>query len=331
MRDLLKRRFFSVKLALRKMKARKFIKYTALSVVFLLVFTELILRFYWGFCDAVLMKEDPNFEYIAQPNQNRFRFRKHIRYNEFSMRCDSVKKNSLKILGFGDSVINGGTLTDQDSLATTKLSKSLSVLLDTNVQVLNISAGSWGPDNCAAYLEKYGDFDAKLILLIVSSHDAYDNMNFEKIVGVNPSFPDKQYTFAIAELIDRYMLPKFIKQNYVNDLGINKRRVDDGFNSGFERILKHAQQKNIPLLIYLHPEKTEVKQKKYNEQGAEIVKFAEENNISLIKELDCGITETDFRDDVHLNDSGQRKMFNNLYVQIKKMIDDKQLQHLFVK
>ncbi len=321
MRDLLKRRFFSVKLALRKMKAKKFIKYTALLVVFLLVFTELILRLYWGFCDAVLMKEDLAFEYIAQPNQNRFRFRRHIIYNEFSMRCDSVKKNSVKILGFGDSVINGGTLTDQDSLATTKLSKSLSSFFDTDMQVLNISAGSWGPDNCAAYLTKYGDFNAKLILLVVSSHDAYDNMDFGKIVGVSPSFPNKQYAFALWELWDRYVKPKIFGQNYSDDLGINKRKADDSFNSGFEKILEHAQQKNIPMLIYLHPDKLEVQEKKYNEQGSEIIKFAEQNKITLIKELNFGINENDFRDDIHLNESGQRKMFNNLYPQIKMMIE----------
>ncbi len=320
MRDLLKTYYFSIKLALQKMKRMKFIKYTTICVVFLLVFTELILRFYFGFCDAVLMKEDFAFEYIAQPNQDRYRFRKHIRYNEFSMRSDTVRKSSLKILGFGDSVINGGTLTDQDSMATTKLSKSLSSLFERDVQVLNISAGSWGPDNCAAYLTKYGDFNAKLILLVVSSHDAYDNMDFGKIVGVSTSFPDKQYLLAVYELLDRYIKPRIFGQVNSEELGINKRKTDDKFNSGFEKIYNYAQQKNIPLILYLHPEKGEVQQKKYNEQGEEIIKYAEQNKITLIKELECGITESDFRDDMHLNDSGQRKMFNNFYSQVKMIM-----------
>lgn len=309
------------------MKRKKVIKYTALVIIFLLVFTELFLRFYWGFCDAVLMKEDLAFEYIAQPNQNRVRFRKHIHYNEFSMRSDSVRKTSVKILGFGDSVINGGSLTDQDSLATTKLGKSLSTLFDTDIQVLNISAGSWGPDNCAAYLERYGDFNAKLILLEVSSHDAYDNMDFGKIVGVHPSFPDKQYVFAVTELFGRYIIPKISDPNNNDEeLGINKRTANENFNSGFSKIYEYAKQKNIPLIIYLHPAKPEVEQKKYNEQGEEIIKFAEENKITLIKELEAGISEKDFRDDIHLNDAGQRKMFNALYAQIKKMSSENQLE-----
>src|ERR1700751_1464941 len=107
------------------MKKGKFLRRFLIVTVLLLLGTELILRFCFGFCDAVLMKEDLAFEYIAQPNQNRFRFRKHIKYNEYSMRSDSVKESSVKILGFGDSVRNGGSLTDQDSLATTKPHKTL--------------------------------------------------------------------------------------------------------------------------------------------------------------------------------------------------------------
>jgi hypothetical protein len=305
------------------MKKGKFLKRFLVVTVLLLLCAELVLRFYYGFCDAVLMKEDLAFEYIAQPNQNRFRFRKHIKYNEYSMRSDSVKESSVKILGFGDSVINGGSLTDQDSLATTKLGKALSSLWDRDVQVLNISAGSWGPDNCAAYLNKYGDFNAKLILLVVSSHDAYDNINFEKIVGVNPSFPDKQCKLALWELLTRYIIPKFSKQDYSSELGINKQIEGTKFNTGFEKIYNHALEKNIPMLVYLHPDKLEVQQKKYNFQGEEIIKFAKANEIILMKELDLGITESDFRDDIHLNDAGQRKMFNNIYTELKDMTDNK--------
>ena len=43
--------------------------------IILILGIEVFLRLYFGFCDAVLMKEDPDFEYIAQPNQKRFRFR----------------------------------------------------------------------------------------------------------------------------------------------------------------------------------------------------------------------------------------------------------------
>ncbi|MFN0048046.1 MAG: hypothetical protein ACKVOU_02860, partial [Cytophagales bacterium] len=180
------------------------------SAAIIVALSEFFLRFYFGFCNTVLMKEDSNCEYMAQPSQSRFRFRNMIKYNSFSMRSDEIDSASLIILGFGDSVINGGVQTDHDSLATTILSKSFTKLYQQKVQFLNISAGSWGPDNCYAYLQKYGNFNAKSIYLFVSSHDAYDNMNFQKIVGVNESFPSSQYSLAIYEMFDRYLKPRLI-------------------------------------------------------------------------------------------------------------------------
>ena len=74
--------------------------------------------------------------------------------------------------------------------------------------MLNVSAGSWGPDNCAAYLRHYGLFDAKAMFLLVSSHDAHDNMDFGPVAGVHDSYPDKQYCPAIAEPPSRHTPPR---------------------------------------------------------------------------------------------------------------------------
>ncbi|MBK9319485.1 MAG: hypothetical protein IPM91_12125 [Bacteroidetes bacterium] len=40
----------------------------------------------------------------------------------------------------------------------------------------------------------------------------------------------------------------------------------------------------------------------------EIISFAEKNNIQVIKELDSHFEAGDYRDFIHLNESGQRKM-----------------------
>lgn len=279
----------------------------------LLLIAEVFLRVYFGFCDTVLMEEDKDFEYIQVPNQQRFRFRNHISYNAQSMRSNEVDATAVKILGFGDSILNGGVLTDQDSLATTILSASLSRIQNRKVQFLNISAGSWGPDNCFAYLKKYGHFNANQIFLVVSSHDAYDNMDFKKIVGVNESFPSKQYAFAIQELLERYLLPRlgFTSENSSGDpsvLGINKQQDGSKFNSGFSSFLAYSETHNIRLTIYLHAELSELKNGHYNAQGQEIIQFAETHHIPLIKELDSDMTPADFRDFIHLNESGQRKL-----------------------
>ena len=120
------------------------------------------------------------YEYMALPNQCGVRLGNRYYYNVFGMRSDEVNPHKKHILGLGDSVIYGGVQTDQDSLATSLFSA------ETGMQMLNISAGSWGPDNCAAYLKEKGMFNAKGIFLLVSSHDAHDNMDFMPVVGVHP-------------------------------------------------------------------------------------------------------------------------------------------------
>lgn len=288
----------------------------------LLISLELVLRICFGFCDAVLIREDTNYEYIAKPNQHRFRFNNNIFYNSKSMRSEEIDPNAMIILGFGDSVINGGSQTDQDSLATTIISKVLSKIFNFKIQFLNISAGSWGPDNCYAYLEKHGDFSAKAIFLFVSSHDAYDNMNFEKLVNVNKSFPGSQYTFAIHELLDRYLFPNLKNNSNSNkvsvDLAINKKRKNSLFNTGFKSFLNYSKENNIPFVIYLHANKNELKSGDYNLQGKEIINFAESNEIPIILDLENKLDQSDFRDFIHLNLKGQRELSNTILNFIKE-------------
>ena len=219
---------------------------------------------------------------------------------------DKVEDSSTKILGFGDSVINGGAVTEHDSLATSILSDTLSKISHSNFQFLNISAASWGPDNCFAYLKKHGDFNAKRIILFVSSHDAYDNMEFRKLVGVSTSYPDQQYKLAIYELLDRYLLPRLFK-NYHEELAINETNLVKPFNPGFESFHQYALEKQIPFTLYLHAEVSELKEQKYNQEGQDIIKFAKANNIEIIEDLHQ-LSLDDYRDHIHLNTKGQRSM-----------------------
>ncbi len=47
---------------------------------------------------------------------------------------------------------------------------------------------------------------------------------------------------------------------------------------------------------------------KYNEQGQEIIAWCQANGVNLIKDLDSGFTLDDYRDDIHINARGQRKL-----------------------
>lgn len=291
-------------------------------IIILLLSAEYTLRNVYGFTDAILFVEDEHLEYIPIP-QSRFRFGNNVTYNSWSQRNDEFNLcNTEVLLGFGDSVLNGGVKVDQDSLATTKLSKYLSNKRNNNVVFTNISAASWGPDNCFAYLKKNGDFNANHILLVVSSHDAYDNMNFEKVVGIHKSYPDTQYYLAIIELFDRYLFPsiknitlKFLRVSRVNlqnDLRINKQIFGSSFNSGFEDFKFYADSTNKSLTIYLHAEKGEMINGKYNSQGEEIIKYCIDNNITLIKSLDFCFSEEAYLDFIHLSENGHHTMYEIL-------------------
>ena len=302
--------------------------YIAISICFILIaLLEFTLRFVFGFCDAVLYQSSPAYEYIAQPNQHRYRFFSHIDYNSYSQRNEEPDSTKTIVLGLGDSVIFGGTMLDQDSIATTLFSK------ETGMQMLNISSGSWGPDNCAAYLKEKGTFGAKAMVLVCSSHDAFDVMSHIPVVGIYPNYPDKQYKLAIWEVIDRYLMPR-IKVYFcgkqlldpdaqvVEKVKSEERRVknsnaasDEGvaqkalnFDPGFDQLLQISEEKHIPFFIYLHPEKGEVENKEYKEGGKLIIDWANTHHVKLVDGLKEGVTPDMFRDVIHLNEKGQRNL-----------------------
>lgn len=300
-------------------------KFKCLSI-FLISFSifEIILRYVFGFCDAVLYQSSPAYEYIAQPNQHRYRFFSHIDYNSYSQRSEEPDSTKTIVLGLGDSVIFGGTMLDQDSVATTLFSK------ETGMQMLNISSGSWGPDNCAAYLKEKGTFGAKAMVLVCSSHDAFDVMSHVPVVGIYPNYPDKQYKLAIWEVIDRYLMPRIKvyfrgKQLLDPDVQVvEKVKSDEGvankalnFDPGFDQLLQISEEKHIPFFIYLHPEVGEVMSRKYKEGGLMIMEWAKTHHIKLIDGLNEGVTVDMYRDVIHLNEKGQRNLANSL----KKMIN----------
>ena len=59
---------------------------------------------------------------------------------------------------------------------------------------------------------------------------------------------------------------------------------------------------------FLHAEQPEMQAGKYNGQGQEIIAWCQKNGVKLVKDIDCGFTLDDYRDDIHINARGQRKL-----------------------
>lgn len=278
-----------------------------LCLVFgLIILTEVLLRCIWGFGTMPLYVKSDKYEYMFAPNQEMVRLGNYFFTNSYCQRSEEPDSTRSIVLGLGDSVINGGSQTDNDSLATSIISR------ETNFQMLNISAGSWGPDNNAAYIKEWGTFNAKAIFVLLSSHDASDIMDFVPIVGVHQSFPNEQYCCAISEVINRYLIPRLLPKSPKSKKELDPdqkvlKGIDKGkeFNKGWDELKSIADNAGIPMIIILHAEMPELRAKEYNYQGGIIEKWAAENNIRLVKDITY-LREENYRDRIHINSSGQR-------------------------
>ncbi len=170
---------------------------------------ELVCRTWLGLGDPPVSQADSQIEYLFAPNQEIRRFGNRIHYNEWSMRSESMPRKKppgeFRALVLGDSVVNGGALTDQASLATTLLERDLGKRLGRPTRVGNVSAGSWGPANELAYIKRFGLFDADVVVTVLSNHDAWDAPDWAPVVGRDPDYPSHKPCCAIWEGLTRYL------------------------------------------------------------------------------------------------------------------------------
>lgn len=314
-----------------KIRTRVLLGSICLIIIFI-ISLEMVLRMKYGLCDAPLSTLSEKYEYCFAPNQDRVRFGNRVKYNSYSMRSDEVNDDALKILIVGDSVVNGGVLVDQDNLTTSILTKRLTEKFKHPVQVLNISAGSWGPSNCAAFLEEKGLFDAKGIIVLLSGYDIQDFMSFDWEYYTNSvhkiHLPLKQYSTAVSELWFRYRKPVWqrvakvlkIPQASKPTLADCKYDVDRGPDAGYETLGHMAQKANIPIYYCLHPVIEEVEGGAYSDFSMKTVALMEELDITVIHSISNGLDKACYLDGIHLNTRGHERMADILEPVILKIL-----------
>ena len=306
---------------------KKSLKISIWIISFTIV-VELLLRSL-GLGNPPLYVSDEHFEYIYAPNQEIFRFGNRILVNEYGMRSKPIGKenNKITILKIGDSVINGGAPTDHDSLSTTILEKKLQQQFNKEIRVLNISAGSWGPDNAMAFIKKHGNFNASKIVLVFNSHDLYDIMTFEELVGKNINYPSRKPAFAMIELYKRYLKDKLFNIENSTSNESTKLNADSHLNTSVQDINPgwfffpiYCKNNNIELLVILHPTKGELMQKEYNVYGKQIIHILDSLKVPYKLEINNGITEDMYRDKIHLNNKGQKFLEKLIYPELVEHI-----------
>lgn len=162
---------------------------------------EALFRAYLG--TPPLSIADSKMEYMFRPNQKLHRFGNLLQFNAYGMRSSEIRTDrTFRVLVVGDSVVNGGNLTDQSELATDILSH-MRTGEGLPIEALNISAGSWGPGNALAYLRKFGTFNADAAILVLSSHDLHDDRTFAPLDPA--THPTTAPPSATVEFINRYL------------------------------------------------------------------------------------------------------------------------------
>ena len=182
-----------------------------IALVVLIAAIELGARYVLGLGDPPLYALDPQIEYVMKPSATYRRFGNRVAINQWSMRSDDFPRHKadpseLRVMVFGDSITQAGALLDQRELATERLKTDLSAMLRRPVVVGNISAGSWGPVNMLRYAERYGFFDADIVVIVLSSHDVGDVPDFGPRGEDRPTETPR---FAIEEGVRRY-LPRYV-------------------------------------------------------------------------------------------------------------------------
>lgn len=297
-----------------------------MTVAAVIVVGELFAQYYLGLGTPPLFITHPRIEYMLKPNQDVYRFGNHIIINKFGMRTKpfavSKADGELRIMVFGDSVLNGGGLTDHAALATTLLQERINIVKQRAV-VGNISAGSWGPGNWLAYAKEYGFFGADIVVLVISSHDYVDTPTFEALN--ENTHPTKEPASALVEAITRYLpryLPQFNASGAVNESDRFEEKNGEelalkGLND-LKDFLELAKSNSTNVVVLQHWEKSEI-EKGFPKIGyqriLEVCKSASVPCISLEPYFSQSIKSGDnpYRDNIHPNQNGQKLIADALF------------------
>lgn len=285
--------------------------------------TEAALRLLLGLGTPPLYEADPDFEYRLKPMQSVQRFGKRIEVNRWGMRSDDfgahkTSPRELRVMVFGDSVVNGGSLIDQTELATSRLQASLRAALPSkSVIVGNVSAGSWGPGNWLGFARRHGFLDADVVVLMVNSGDFADNPTFGPLDANHPTHAP---LLALQEALQRY-LPRHLPAGW---LGNGNAGEHDGAPPPHEvarglgdlrAFLAMATEGQRTLLVVHHPDREELLSGRYADGFERIAHVITESGLPLLqlREPFTAIGAGIYRDGIHHTPLGQRALADALH------------------
>ena len=281
---------------------------TLIGVLIALLLTVEVVGRYYCLTTFPLFMTDPDFEYIAAPNQDLSIYRHRFMTNQFSQRTlPLIPSDTLVYLLLGDSAVYGGNQLDQDSLASARMGSRLSRQMGKRVRALNVAATTREPDNLAAYVRKYGLFGARKIILVVSSHHAYDNMTFEPVVG-GTDHPDHNEPLDLIKLLQK--VRNYLSGNLSHPWPVASKPIRRTFNTGLDSPRKLIIQNSIDLTLYHYLTTDEIITHRLSPGGREIRDYCQKYAISLLTTAE---TLAFYGDGIHFNEQGRKHLADVLY------------------
>jgi lysophospholipase L1-like esterase len=304
---------------------------------------EVGLRSLFGFGKPLLYVADPQVGYLLAPNQKTRRFGNQILINQYSMRSGAIApqptQGTFRVLLLGDSIANGGWWTDQQQTISALLQKALLSGLQSSdrkasdrkssdrkssvtseVEVLNASANSWGPRNELAYLQRFGSFGAKWIVLLINTDDLFATAPTSIPVGRDRNYPDHRPTSAIVETWNRYL----VKPKPIPELEAWHKEGGDrvGINlEAIRQIQAYATQHQTRLLVVMTPLLRELGtpgSRDYEQKARQrLQEFTQQSNITYLDLLPILNQTKDakslYQDHIHFNPKGNQFITQNLF------------------
>jgi lysophospholipase L1-like esterase len=296
-----------------RMKAKITKRSILIVLVIVLSFVvEISLRLAFGLGSPALVSQDPSYGYAFVPDQSTVRFGHLIKYNHEGLRSEELDSRP-KVLCLGDSVTNGGAPTDQSNTYPS-LTESALKSDGKDVQVLNASAGGWAPANEYAFLQRWGTYGARVVVLEIGTNDFYQD-KADAALGVDPAFPIKKPMFAIEELITRYLWPRVAQvfSKPVKEAApiISKERLDVNMKT-IEAMIQYAKGHGAIVYVLWVPNREDVESTPgvtvtAGRQALETL--CRKNGITFIDTREAFASHWNpipFRDDFHPNKYGNR-------------------------
>ena len=264
----------------------------------LLITTEIAFRLYAG--ERLLYRADPAIEYLPQPDQSVVQRGVHIETNALGMRSSPPSQDPdsvFRVLVLGDSVVFGHTNINQADLATTILSGQK--LSDgRKMEVLNVSAPSWGPGNLLAWIEGNDLLDAAVAVVVLSSHDLGDDRTF---LALDRSiYPEEQPLSAFSDWIVRQFAGSGDQNSAV-------ARSDGDARRSLPALFRQISTAQSGTCLVIHSTVDELISLEPSAAAAELRDVAAAAGLDIVHARDL-IDSPDYVDNIHLSAKGQANL-----------------------